>query len=167
MEKVSQESAQSLFHVVLYRPEIPQNTGNIGRLCALTRTRLHLIHPLGFSITDRHLRRSGMDYWYSLDLHQHADWQSFMQSPERPKRLWLFTTKATRSYWDATFEPGDGLLFGQESAGCPPDIHQQVGDDHCITIPHTNPQLRSHNLSNCAAVGLYEAIRQATVAGWR
>lgn len=148
------------FHVVLYQPEIPQNTGNIGRLCAVTRTRLHLIRPLGFTITSSKLKRSGMDYWHSLDVHYHTNWEEFMLSPLRPKRLWLFTTKATKLYWDATFEPGDGILYGKESGGCPDSIHQQLGQDFCVTIPQFNEELRSHNLSNSVAVGLYEVLRQ-------
>jgi len=151
---------EPLFHIVLFQPEIPQNTGNIGRLCALTCSRLHLIHPLGFVITDRQLKRSGMDYWHSLDVHHHADWENFLASPHRPKRLWLFTTKSTKPHWDASFEPGDGLIFGKESGGCPPEVHQYVGQEHSVNIPQFNPSLRSHNLSNSAAVGLYEALRQ-------
>lgn len=148
------------FHIVLFQPEIPQNTGNIGRLCALSYTRLHLIHPLGFVITDSRLKRSGMDYWYSLDVHHHKDWEHFLASSVRPRRLWLFTTKASREYWDVSYEPGDGLMFGKESGGCPAEVHQQVGADCCVTIPQFNQELRSHNLSNSAAIGLYEALRQ-------
>src|SRR5215207_7548619 len=82
-----------MLHVVLFQPEIAPNTGNVGRMCALTRSRLHLIHPLGYEINDRNLRRAGMDYWKSLDVHEHADWKAFRASAEGPKRLWLFTTK--------------------------------------------------------------------------
>lgn len=146
--------------IVLYQPEIPHNTGNIGRLCAVTGARLHLIHPLGFKVTDSNLRRSGMDYWKHLDVHQHVNWEAFWESPVRPPRLWLFSTKGTKLHWDVSFEPGDGLLFGRESAGCPPEVHAQVGDAFTVTIPQYNPELRSHNLANCAAVGLYEVMRQ-------
>src|SRR5581483_1941879 len=103
-----------VIHIVLFQPEIPQNTGNIGRMCALTRSRLHLIHPLGFKITDRNLRRAGMDYWFSLDVHEHADWAAFRASAAAPKRLWLFTTKTTQSYWDIHYNDEDGLVFGNE-----------------------------------------------------
>ena len=82
-----------MIHLILFQPEIPQNTGNIGRMCALTKSRLHLIHPLGFEITNKHLKRAGMDYWHSLDVHHHADWAAFRASQSGPKRLWLFTTK--------------------------------------------------------------------------
>jgi tRNA (cytidine/uridine-2'-O-)-methyltransferase len=91
-----------MLHVVLFQPQIPQNTGNIGRMCAITRSRLHLVHPLGYKITDSNLRRAGMDYWRSLDVCEHADWAAFRASPLGPRRLWLFTTRAERSFWDAT-----------------------------------------------------------------
>lgn len=105
--------------IILFQPQIPQNTGNIGRLCAITRSTLHLIHPLGFKIEDRHLRRSGMDYWHSLDLVEHANWEDFLVSPRKPERIWLFTTKTKRSFWEPAYKPGDGLLFGNEGAGAP------------------------------------------------
>lgn len=114
-----------MIHIVLNAPEIPQNTGNIGRMCACTRSRLHLVHPLGFKITDRHLRRAGMDYWHALDVHHHEDWAAFRKSADAPARLWLFTTKAQRSFWDARFCDGDGLVFGNEGRaprnGCTPN----------------------------------------------
>lgn len=148
-----------MIHVVLFNPEIPQNTGNVGRMCALTGSRLHLIHPLGFRITDRNLRRAGMDYWHALDLHQHADWDAFSASPVAPKRLWLFTTKTTRSFWAADYQDGDGLVFGNEGSGAPAWLHERLGDDARVTIPHANPQLRSLNLSTAAGIGVYEALR--------
>ncbi len=148
-----------MLHLVLFRPEIPQNTGNIGRLCAVTGSRLHLIHPLGFSITDRHLRRSGMDYWKSLDVHHHDDWQAFRASPHAPQRLWLFTTRADRSHWEADFRDGDGLVFGNEGHGAPDWLHEELAG-HRITIPQPVPGLRSLNLSTAAGIGAYEALRQ-------
>src|SRR6266487_934196 len=108
-----------MIHVVLFQPEIAPNTGNIGRMCALTRSRLHLIHPLGFVINDRNLRRAGMDYWRSLDVHEHANWEAFRASAVAPKRLWLFTTKAERSFWDVQYAEEDGLVFGNEGSGAP------------------------------------------------
>ena len=149
-----------MIHIVLFQPEIPQNTGNIGRMCALTRSRLHLIHPLGYTINDRNLRRAGMDYWYSLDVHEHANWEAFRSSPAAPRRLWLLTTKTSRSFWAARYEDGDGLVFGNESAGAPEWLHNELGEEHRITIPHANPELRSLNLSTAAGVACYEAIRQ-------
>ena len=147
-------------HVVLVEPEIPQNTGNIGRMCALTKSRLHLIHPLGFEITDRNLKRAGMDYWYSLDVHQHADWQAFRASPAAPKRIWLFTTKSAQSYWDVKYADDDGLLFGNEGSGAPAWLHDEIGEAQRLTIPHANPTLRSLNLSTAAGIACYEALRQ-------
>ena len=149
-----------MLHVVLFQPEIPQNTGNIGRMCALTKSRLHLIHPLGFTITDRHLRRAGMDYWYALDVHHHADWAAFRASPHGPRRLWLFTTHAAQSYWDVRFEPEDGLVFGNEGHGAPDWLHDEIGESRRVTIPHRNPDLRSLNLSTAAGIATYEALRQ-------
>jgi tRNA (cytidine/uridine-2'-O-)-methyltransferase len=148
-----------MLHLVLYNPEIPQNTGNIGRLCAITRSRLHLIHPLGFKITDKQIRRSGMDYWHDLDIHHHEDWKAFRASPEGPKRLWLFTTKAENQYWDVEYEAGDGLLFGNEGHGAPEWLHQELLGNR-ITIPQANPKLRSLNLSTAAGIATYEALRQ-------
>lgn len=149
-----------MLHLVLFNPEIPQNTGNVGRLCALTRSRLHLIHPLGFQITDRHLRRAGMDYWRSLDVHEHADWAAFRASPAGPKRLWLLTTKTEQSFWEVAYADGDGLLFGNEGHGAPEWLHAEVGAAQRITIPHANDSLRSLNLSTAAGIACYEALRQ-------
>ena len=148
-----------MIHVVLFQPEIPQNTGNIGRMCALTHSRLHLIHPLGFKITDRNLRRAGMDYWFSLDVHEHADWESFRKSPVAPSRLWLFTTRSKVGFWDVSYTNGDGLVFGNESSGSPDWLHEELKETR-VTIPQANNELRSLNLSTAAGVAAYEAIRQ-------
>jgi tRNA (cytidine/uridine-2'-O-)-methyltransferase len=148
-----------MLHVVLFQPEIAPNTGNIGRMCALTCSRLHLIHPLGYVINDRNLRRAGMDYWKSLDVHEHADWKAFRASPHAPRRLWLFTTKAEQVFWDVRFADGDGLVFGNESSGAPDWLHEELRDWR-VTIPHNNPTLRSLNLSTAAGVATYEAVRQ-------
>lgn len=150
-----------MVHIVLFQPEIAPNTGNIGRMCALTRSRLHLIHPLGYVINDRNLRRAGMDYWRSLDVHEHADWAAFRASPHAPRRLWLLTTKAARSFWDVRYEDEDGLVFGKESAGVPEWLHDELSESR-ITIPHANESLRSLNLSTAAGVACYEALRQLT-----
>jgi tRNA (cytidine/uridine-2'-O-)-methyltransferase len=152
-----------MLHVVLFQPEIAPNTGNIGRMCALTRSRLHLIHPLGYVINDRNLRRAGMDYWKSLDVHEHADWAAFRASPHAPRRLWLFTTKTDRSFWDVSFEDEDGLVFGNESSGAPEWLHAELHDAR-VAIPHANAALRSLNLSTAAGVACYEAMRQLTHA---
>jgi tRNA (cytidine/uridine-2'-O-)-methyltransferase len=153
-----------MLHIILHQPEIPQNTGNIGRTCAVTGARLHLIHPLGFTITDAHLRRAGMDYWKSLDVHHHADWQAFRDSSVGPSgRLWLFTTKATRAHWDATFADGDGFVFGNEGHGAPEWLHDAIGEEFRIKIPQYNEALRSLNLATAAAIAVYEALRQIRV----
>jgi tRNA (cytidine/uridine-2'-O-)-methyltransferase len=150
-----------MLHVVLFQPEIAPNTGNIGRMCALTRSRLHLIHPLGYEINDRNLRRAGMDYWKSLDVHEHADWKAFRASAAGPKRLWLFTTRTERSFWDVRYADDDGLVFGNESSGAPDWLHEELSDQR-VTIPHANADLRSLNLSTAAGVACYEATRQLT-----
>jgi tRNA (cytidine/uridine-2'-O-)-methyltransferase len=152
-----------MLHLVLFQPEIAPNTGNIGRMCAVTRSRLHLIHPLGYVINDRNLRRAGMDYWKSLDVQEHADWAAFRVSPLAPRRLWLFTTKAERTFWDVAYEDGDGLVFGNESSGAPEWLHAELAASR-VTIPQANPALRSLNLSTAAGVACYEAVRQLTHA---
>ncbi len=149
-----------MIHVVLFQPQIPQNTGNIGRMCAVTRSRLHLVHPLGFEVTDKNLKRAGMDYWYSLDVHHHADWAAFKASPSAPKRLWLFTTHATQTFWAVRYGEEDGLVFGNEGAGAPDWLHAELGDAQRVKIPHANAALRSLNLSTSAGIAAYEALRQ-------
>ncbi len=147
--------------IILFQPEIPQNTGNVGRLCAFTGARLHLIGPLGFSLDDRHLRRSGLDYWHHLDVHYHPDWTAFRAAPDSPKRIWLFTTHATRCFWSVRFMPGDGLLFGNEGHGAPGWLHAEIGPEHRLTIPRFHPEpLRSLNLSTAVGIAAYEALRQ-------
>lgn len=149
-----------MLHLVLFHPEIPQNTGNIGRLCAITKSRLHLIHPLGFEISDKHLKRSGMDYWHSLDLQHHEDWSAFRRSPAAPGgRLWLLTTKSEKSFWAADFSDGDGLVFGNEGHGAPEWLHRELGPTR-VTIPQKDPTLRSLNLSTAVGIATYEALRQ-------
>lgn len=149
-----------MIHIVLFQPEIAPNTGNIGRMCALTRSRLHLIHPLGYVIDDRNLRRAGMDYWKALDVHEHADWTAFRRSAVAPQRLWLFTTHAAQGFWDVRYADDDGLVFGNESSGAPAWLHDEIGTTQRVTIPHANPELRSLNLSTAAGVACYEALRQ-------
>jgi len=148
-------------HIILHNPKIPQNTGNIGRLCAVVGARLHLIHPLGFTITDSKLRRSGMDYWFNLDIVHHANWEAFKNSELSPSldRVWLFTTKSSRCYWDAEFNYGDGLLFGAEDCGVPEYVHNDISQNR-LKIPHFNEETRSLNLSTSAGIATYEALRQ-------
>jgi len=133
-------------------------------LCAVTGSRLHLVHPLGFEITDRHLKRSGMDYWRELDVHHHADWPAFRRAPTAPARRWLFTTRGTRSLWEVEFAPDDGLVFGNEGEGAPEWLHEEIGDAARVCIPQFNPLLRSLNLSTSVGVAVYEALRQLRIA---
>ena len=151
--------------IILFQPEIPQNTGNVGRLCAFTGARLHLVGPLGFSLEDRYLRRSGMDYWQHLDVHIHDSWASFSLSAAFLERIWLFTTHATKSYWSADYQKGDALLFGNEGHGCPDWLHQSIGDAHRVTLPRFNEQpLRSLNLATSVGIAAYEAMRQFAIS---
>jgi tRNA (cytidine/uridine-2'-O-)-methyltransferase len=143
------------FHIALVEPEIPQNTGSIARLCAATSSPLHLIGPLGFRIDEKAVRRAGLDYWHLVSVHQHADLARFGEVLPRSRWL-LFSALAERSYLDASFEPGDALVFGKESVGLPEDVlrnHPRV-----FGIP-TSGAVRSLNLSTCAGIVLYEALR--------
>jgi tRNA (cytidine/uridine-2'-O-)-methyltransferase len=151
-----------MFHIVLVNPEIPQNTGSIGRLCVSTDTTLHLVHPLGFEITDAHLRRAGLDYWEQLAPRQYPDWEAFLaQNPEL--RLWFFTTKAERRHTEAEWRDGDALVFGRETAGLQPELLERY-PGRLVRIPMPGRFHRSLNLAQAAAVGLYEALRQTR--GW-
>jgi tRNA (cytidine/uridine-2'-O-)-methyltransferase len=146
-----------MLNVVLVSPEIHQNTGNIARTCAATGARLHLIGPLGFEITDKALRRAGLDYWYSLDVALYDSLEEFMDKV-RPERMWLLTTKAPRRYTDVQFQDGDYLFFGRESAGLP-EPFLEAHRESCLKIPMA-PEARSLNLSNSVAITVYEALRQ-------
>jgi len=152
-------------HIILYQPAIPTNTGNIGRLCAVTAFRLHLIHPLGFEISDKQLKRAGLDYWHKLDVVEHENWESFKRHPKRPEldRIFLFTTKSKISYWNISYKIGDALLFGSETAGCPQWLHDEIGNEHRVNIPHITSDMRSLNLSNSVAIASYEVLRQTAM----
>jgi tRNA (cytidine/uridine-2'-O-)-methyltransferase len=147
-----------MFHVVLYQPEIPPNTGNIIRLCANTGSALHLIHPLGFEIDDRKLRRAGLDYREFASLSEHASLQDF-QETVRPARLWGISTRGERSYSDVSYQPGDAFLFGPETRGLPTGILDELGPNAVLRLPMESHS-RSLNLSNTVAVVVYEAWRQ-------
>ena len=146
-----------MLNIVLVEPEIPQNTGNIARTCAATRTRLHLVRPLGFDISDRAVKRAGLDYWSMVDLTVYDDLEDFFRKNPDPD-LWLATTKAPRSYDKATFRDGCFLFFGKETAGLPQAFREQYRE-RCIRIP-MRADARSLNLANSAAVITYEALRQ-------
>lgn len=157
-----------LFHIVLYQPQIPQNTGNIGRTAMATHCRLHVIHPIGFDMDEKARRRAGLDYWEHVDCVEHASWEAYLRDA-RPARLWLFTTEGTQPHWRATFAKGDHLLFGQELGGVPDDLHRWVdatfGPAHRIAFPMVDlPQARSLNLATAVACGVYEGLRQLSAA---
>ena len=147
-----------MFHVVLVAPEIPQNTGTIGRLCVCTATPLHLVRPLAFSLDEARIRRAGLDYWPYLDLHVHDSWDTFLAAAA-PRRLLFCTTKCTRSLYEVRFADGDALVFGNESSGLPPAFYERYRDD-LLAIPMPGPHARSHNLANAVSIVLYEALRQ-------
>ena len=144
-------------HIVLHQPEIPANTGNIGRTCVATGTSLHLIEPLGFQINEKQLKRAGMDYWDQLDVHRYTNYEQFLEQHPGAK-VWMATTKAKHSYCDVEFGPDDFIMFGKESAGIPEEILVE-NEENCIRIPML-PAIRSLNLSNSVAIVLYEALRQ-------
>jgi len=146
------------FHIVLVEPEIPQNTGSIARLCGATNTVLHLIHPLGFSTDDKHLKRAGLDYWKFVDIRYWDSLDDFLETHKKNK-LYLLTTKTSRSYVDAPFKPGDYFLFGKETKGLPENI-LKLYEDRCFTLPMANPNIRSLNLAMTAGIVLYEAWRR-------
>jgi tRNA (cytidine/uridine-2'-O-)-methyltransferase len=152
-----------VFHVVLYEPEIPPNTGNIIRLCANSGSKLHLIHPLGFDLDDKRLRRAGLDYREWADIGEYDSLALFMQRV-KPNNLYACTTKGERCYGDVAFAPGDALLFGPESRGLPAHVRDALAPQQRIRIPML-PHSRSLNLSNAVALILYEAWRQVGFEG--
>ena len=151
-----------MMHIVLHEPEIPANTGNIGRSCVSTGAHLHLIRPLGFSLDEKYLRRAGLDYWKDLNVTVYEDYQDFL-AKNPGARIWYATTKARQVYTDAVFSDGDFLMFGKESAGIPEEILVE-DPERCIRIPMVKDN-RSLNLSNAVAVVLYEALRQQEFPG--
>ena len=144
-------------NIVLYEPEIPANTGNIGRTCVATNTRLHLIEPLGFSLEEKQLKRAGMDYWKDLDVTTYVNWQDFCEKNPDAK-IYYATTKAHHVYSEVNYEEDCYIMFGKESAGIPEEILKDHPDT-CVRIPMVG-ETRSLNLSNSVAIVLYEALRQ-------
>jgi tRNA (cytidine/uridine-2'-O-)-methyltransferase len=144
-------------HIVLHQPEIPANTGNIGRTCVATGSTLHLIEPLGFRLNEKEIKRAGMDYWEKLDVTRYINFQEFKERHPGAK-IWMATTKAKHTYTDVKFGPDDFIMFGKESAGIPEEILVDY-EETCIRIPML-PAIRSLNLSNSVAIVLYEALRQ-------
>ena len=149
-------------HIVLVQPEIPQNTGNIARTCAATGSKLHLIKPLGFELSDRYLKRAGLDYWHMMTYEVHESWEDFLK--DNPGAVLHFaTTKAPRDYTQAAYAPDDCLVFGRETKGLDETL-LATHYDRCIRIPMV-PDARSLNLSNSVAIVLYEALRQQGFPG--
>ncbi|SHO45361.1 tRNA (cytidine(34)-2'-O)-methyltransferase [Desulfopila aestuarii] len=146
------------FNIVLVEPEIPPNTGSIARLCGATDTILHLVHPLGFSTDDKHLKRAGLDYWQHVHI-VHWDSLDDFLSAQDETRLYFFTTKTDRPFSDAVYRPGDYLIFGKETKGLPEEI-RTLYSDRCYTLPMKNPHIRSLNLAMTAGIVLYEALKQ-------
>ena len=145
------------FHIVLVEPEIPQNTGNIARTCAATGSKLHLVRPLGFEIDDKKLKRAGLDYWHLLGVKYHDSLADFF-AEEKPQRFFLASTKSKQTHTDVNYEDGDYFLFGKETKGLPEDLLRE-NMEKCIRIPMFSAA-RSLNLSNSAAIVVYEALRQ-------
>ena len=144
-------------NIVLFEPEIPANTGNIGRTCVATGTRLHLIEPLGFRLNEKALKRAGMDYWKDLDVTTYIDYADFLEKNPGAK-IYMATTKAKKTYTEVAYELDGYLMFGKESAGIPEEILVKY-EDYCMRIP-MEYNIRSLNLSNSVAIVLYEALRQ-------
>jgi tRNA (cytidine/uridine-2'-O-)-methyltransferase len=146
-------------HIVLVEPEIPPNTGNVARLCAATHTKLHLVEPFGFKLDDKQLKRAGMDYWEHVEWRRWRDWREFQSQLPAEARLWLIESGGPKHYAEATYQADDYLVFGRETAGLPKELLEQ-NRERWLRIPMFNAQSRSLNLSNCAALVLFEALRQ-------
>jgi tRNA (cytidine/uridine-2'-O-)-methyltransferase len=151
-------------HVVLLEPEIPPNTGNVARLCAATRTMLHLVEPFGFKLDDKELKRAGMDYWQHVQWRRWPDWSSFKQELNPIAHLWFIESGGPKLYSEVAFSSDDYLIFGRETAGLPKTLLEQ-NRDRWLRIPMINPEARSLNLSNCVSLVLFEALRQQGFSG--
>lgn len=151
-----------MLNIVLFEPEIPANTGNIGRTCVATNTRLHLIEPMGFRLTEKNLKRAGMDYWNDLDVTTYIDYNDFLEKNPNAK-IYMATTKSPNLYTEVSYDEDAYIMFGKESAGIPEEILAQHKDE-TIRIPMAG-DIRSLNLSNSVAIVLYEALRQQNFAG--
>ncbi|HEV7178884.1 MAG TPA: tRNA (cytidine(34)-2'-O)-methyltransferase [Candidatus Baltobacteraceae bacterium] len=150
-------------HIALVEPEIPPNTGNVARLCAATGCALHLVAPLGFRIDDRELKRAGLDYWHALGVVLHPSLEAFLDATQSAQR-WFFSTRATRTYAEATFAAGDVLVFGKETKGLPPSLIA-ANREHALRIPMREASVRSINLSTAAGVATYAALAQMGFPG--
>jgi len=146
-------------HIVLVEPEIPPNTGNVARLCAATRTKLHLIEPFGFKLADRELKRAGMDYWQQVDWKRWPSWPEFAAALKPAARIWFIESNGPKSYAEVAYRQDDYLVFGRETSGLPAKL-LETNRANWLRIPMANEDSRSLNLSNCVAIVLYEALRQ-------
>ncbi len=151
-------------NVVLVQPEIPPNTGNVARLCAATKSRLHLIEPFGFTLDDKQLKRAGMDYWQHVQWFRWRNWTEFEASVSPASKVWIVESNGPMSYSEAKFGVDDYIVFGRETAGLPKDLVEKYRETW-LRIPMFNAESRSLNLSNCAALVLYEALRQQEFKG--
>ncbi len=149
------------FKIVLVEPQIPPNTGNIGRLCIATRSELHLVEPLGFDITEKAVRRAGLDYWKHINLTVHPSFAAFRASLPPEARLFFFTKFAEKSLYEAKFQDGDYLVFGKETTGLPKEVHDHEPKDRLLRVPMPGQDIvRSLNLAGTAHIAIYEALRQ-------
>ena len=151
-------------NIVLVEPEIPPNTGNVARLCAATRTTLHLIDPFGFKLDDAQLKRAGMDYWQQVEWHRWKNWNAFLEKVPPASKLWFVESNGAKNYNEAKFSAEDYLVFGRETAGLPKQLLEQHRENW-LRIPMFNAHSRSLNLSNCVALVLFEALRQQGFKG--
>ncbi len=153
-----------MLKIVLVHPEIAPNTGNIARLCVCNSLQLHLVHPLGFQINDKNLKRAGMDYWKHLDLVEHENLDAFLMALPSAARIRWFSTKSERSHWDVDYQSDDWLVFGAESKGLPERL-REIRPDGWVQIPMGGEFVRSLNLSSSVAIGVYEGLRQCRKFG--
>jgi tRNA (cytidine/uridine-2'-O-)-methyltransferase len=155
---------EPLLNLVLLHPQIPNNTGNVGRTAAVTGCRLHIVHPIAFDMSEKARRRAGLDYWHLVDCREHASWEAYLEA-EQPSRAWLYTTASSRPHWQASFGRGDHLLFGSETEGAPKPVHDWIvarfGEGSRLNLPmRPHPDARSLNLATAVACGAYEGLRQ-------
>lgn len=148
--------------IVLIKPEIPQNTGSIARTCAASKTSLHLVGPLGFDISEKAVRRAGLDYWPFVDLTEHGSWEDYLAN-RNPTKIWLLSKFGERPYWEAEFSKEDALVFGSETKGLGKDFLSQHNPNQIVRIPLYCQAVRSLNLSNAVAIVTYEALRQQAI----
>ena len=152
-------NSDKIFRIVLIEPEIPQNTGNIGRTCVGTNCELHIVGKMGFEINDTNLKRAGLDYWPHLTWHRHETFEAWWKNVEDPTRVWLFTTKTQRTYFEPHYQSGDWLVFGKETKGLSPELLQKF-PEQTVTIPMIGEGARSLNLATSVAIAAYEGVRQ-------